>query len=237
MEFLQTVLYFFIYAFLGWACEVIYCSIGKKALVNRGFLVGPICPIYGWGALLVLLPLYPLKDYWYLVLILGFLITSILEYFTSYIMEKMFHLSWWDYSHHKFNINGRVCLLNSTLFALLVMGMVYIVHPFIINIVAMISQTYLLTTVCILLVIYIVDTIYSFIAVGKLNELIEKFHDIKEDVEQNYDGEFSLYIYARIVKRFPKLSSTKHKDPFENLKSKILYKKKKLLKKKKNSDD
>lgn len=223
---LQWIICFFIYAFLGWCCEVVYCSIPKKKFINRGFLVGPICPIYGYGALLVLIPLYQLKEYWYIVLVLGFIITSAIEYFTSWVMEKMFHLRWWDYSEHKFNIKGRVCLLNSSLFAILVMVMVYLIHPLIIKVIDLIPNIYIITTAVIFLAAMIGDTIYSFISVGKLNQLIEKYKDIKEDVDEHYEGEWHKYIYARLVKSFPKLQSIKNKEPFEKIKDFILEEKK-----------
>ncbi|UKI48764.1 MAG: putative ABC transporter permease [Clostridium sp.] len=102
-------LYFFTYAFIGYVCEVIYCSIPKKKFVNRGYLYAPICPIYGYGAVIVILCFDWLTKYpWGFVLVAigGMLLTSLLEYLTSFVMEKIFHMRWWDYSNHKFNIKG-----------------------------------------------------------------------------------------------------------------------------------
>ena len=112
MFFSQYILCFFIYAFLGYICEVIYCSIGQRKLVNRGYLYGPICPIYGYGAVLVIFAMTPIKNLgtWYfpLVFLAGTVLVTVLEYLTSYVMEKLFHMRWWDYSRYKFQINGLV---------------------------------------------------------------------------------------------------------------------------------
>lgn len=129
---------FIIYSFLGYIVEVIYVFIITKKITNRGFLYGPLVPIYGLGALLILgalLPIYNLMT-WYspiLVFILGFLLTSILEYLASFLIELMFHMRLWDYSNHKVNINGRVCLLNSSLFAILVILVMYGLNPYVVE--------------------------------------------------------------------------------------------------------
>lgn len=106
-----------LYSFLGWCGEMVYCSLGQRRLCEkRGFLNGPICPIYGHGALLVLWALDGGCANPLLTFLLGALMTSALEYATSFAMEKLFHMRWWDYSARRFNLNGRVCLRNSVLF-------------------------------------------------------------------------------------------------------------------------
>ena len=124
-------LYFFIYSVLGWTVETIYCRILDGKWTNRGFMTGPYCPIYGFGSLLIIYFLNIFKEYPIAVFFLGMLFTSVLEYITSFVLEKMFNAKWWDYTYRKFNINGRVCLLNSTEFAILGLLLTYLVHPFI----------------------------------------------------------------------------------------------------------
>ncbi len=121
---------FFIYSVIGYLCEVVYCSSIKKHFVNRGFLYGPYCPVYGVGALIVIYLLEPFKAHWYLVFIFGLILTSILEYLTSWLLERLFHMKLWDYSNHKININGRVCGLNSFLFGVMGVIAVYFIEPF-----------------------------------------------------------------------------------------------------------
>ena len=117
---IEWILYFFIYSFLGWVCECIYCGVPAKKFINRGFLAGPYCPIYGCGALAVIYTLTPFSDNVVILFGMGVIVTSALEYITSYMMEKLFHTKWWDYSKHPFNIHGRICLKNSILFGLMV---------------------------------------------------------------------------------------------------------------------
>ena len=127
----QLILLFTIYSFVGWACETAYCSIPAKRFINRGFLNGPFCPVYGFGALLVIYPLEPLSDHIVLLFLCGMIITSLLEYLTAYILEVCFHTKWWDYSQKKFNIHGRVCLKNSLLFGVMSVLLVKLLHPWV----------------------------------------------------------------------------------------------------------
>lgn len=126
---MELILYFFLYSFFGWLCECIYCSIPAHKFINRGFLAGPYCPIYGCGALAVLHMLDPFGYSVPLIFFMGIVVTSALEYITSWGMEVLFHTKWWDYSTYPFNINGRVCLKNSLLFGCMVLVVYYLVHP------------------------------------------------------------------------------------------------------------
>lgn len=132
---IHWILLFSSYSFLGWLCESIYCSVPEKRWINRGFLTGPFCPVYGFGALLVLIALTPLLGLFVLPVELivlffaGAILASALEYLTSVLLEKLFHTSWWDYSNHKYQIHGRVCLINSVLFGLLSVVVLKVVHP------------------------------------------------------------------------------------------------------------
>ena len=106
----QYIALFFIYSFLGWVMESILETVRKKRFVNRGFLIGPYCPIYGAGVLLITILLAKYNDDIWITFLMSLLICGTLEYATSYIMEKIFKARWWDYSYRKFNINGRICL-------------------------------------------------------------------------------------------------------------------------------
>ena len=123
-------LLFLMYSFTGWAIEVIGKLIEKGKFVNRGFLVGPYCPIYGVGCLSMILLLNRYINDPFTLFIMSILLFSFLEYFTSYFMEKIFKIRWWDYSRRKFNINGRICLETMIPFGLGGMLIMYIVNPF-----------------------------------------------------------------------------------------------------------
>ncbi|MDG3375083.1 hypothetical protein P5D95_26830, partial [Vibrio parahaemolyticus] len=109
-EFIRVVLLFFIYSFVGWLWETVYCSIKAKHFVYRGFLVGPITPIYGFGILGVLYFIEPFQSNLVLLYVLSTVLVTILEYLTSFGLEKLFHATWWDYHDVPLNINGRVAL-------------------------------------------------------------------------------------------------------------------------------
>ena len=110
-------LLFLVYSFLGWCLEVGVKLYEDHAFVNRGFLIGPYCPIYGFGALIMSIFLNRYLNDPVVLFIMIVFSCSILEYFTSYILEKLFHTRWWDYSNRKFHINGRICLETMSLFA------------------------------------------------------------------------------------------------------------------------
>ena len=126
---------FIIYSILGWFMEVIIVSTKKRKLTNRGFLIDPWCPIYGFGALFITVLLKKYYEDPLVLFIKSFLLGSILEYVTSYIMEKIFHARWWDYSDHKFNVNGRISLITSLGFGFLGLILVYVFNPFFLKIV------------------------------------------------------------------------------------------------------
>lgn len=176
------VLYFTIYSFLGWVCESTYCSIGQKKLVNRGFLNGPFCPIYGFGALLVISILSPFVNNIPVLFIASIIVTSTLEYITSYVLEKIFHMSWWDYSTYKYNINGRVCLQNSLMFGLLSLFVMLVIHPAIDDFVASINIKVAFALSVLFATYFIVDTIITAGTILHLNERLEKLHELHEDL-------------------------------------------------------
>ena len=128
------ILLFFSYSFIGWLMEVIIKLIQYKRLINRGFLIGPYCPIYGWGGILISLLLQKYVDDPLALFLFTIFICSILEYYTSYFMEKLFNARWWDYSSKKFNVNGRICLDTMIPFGLLGMLIMYVINPFLINV-------------------------------------------------------------------------------------------------------
>ena len=132
----DMLLYFFIYSFLGWLMETILCSINERRFVNRGFLNGPICPIYGVGLSLIFIFLIPVRDRIenifvevVVIFLCGTMLATIVEYLVSWLMEKLFHARWWDYSDYKYNINGRVALVISMAWGFLSVGVLYWVQP------------------------------------------------------------------------------------------------------------
>ena len=140
IEIIKIILYFIIYSFLGWVLESVYKSIGQRKLVNSGFLHGPFCPIYGFGAVIMFLFLNKFTNNIVLLFIMGFFILSIWEYIVGFILEKTFNTKYWDYSNNKFNIQGRVCLKNSLFWGALGVIFTTYIHPYIIQKVDQISE-------------------------------------------------------------------------------------------------
>lgn len=180
----NEIIFFFIYCFVGWVCEEVYCSIGEKKIVYRGFLYGPYLPIYGFGAMSVLFLLDPFIDNIVLLFFAGMIVTSIIEYIGSYLLEKVFHIKLWDYSKNFMNINGRVCLLNSTMFGVLSLAMVYIIHPFVESIVAMIPAVgqYYIAMAIVLVMSF--DFALSSAKMLSFNKALEEFRDRSEEVKE-----------------------------------------------------
>lgn len=190
-------LYFIIYSVIGWMCEVVYCSVPQKRFVNRGVLRGPLCPIYGCGGLLVIFALQDFTQNPFSVFCVGVLLTSTLEYITSFLMEKLFHARWWDYSDKKFNLNGRVCLLNSLLFGLLSLVLMYGLHPFVVRVVAGLPEKGLAILFWCVLVIFLADvaaaTSDGLKLRQKLSRINENLEKLKQELQKrNLAGDLSL---------------------------------------------
>ena len=148
-------LWLMIYSVIGWVYESTICSIGQRKLINRGFLNGPYCPIYGTGAVLVLLVLGRIQNP-VLLFFAGAALTCSLEYLTSWLMEKLFHARWWDYSKRKFNIGGRVCLIGAVVFGAFSVVLILVLHPWVKSLTDRLTDT-ALTWICAILLVGIVS--------------------------------------------------------------------------------
>ena len=120
---------FFIYAFLGWCTEVSYAALKTGRFVNRGFLNGPVCPVYGFGVVIVLWVLEPLRGNLLLLFLGSVALTSLLEWLTGFVLERLFHQRWWDYSQEPFNLGGYICLRFSIAWGLACLFVVKLLHP------------------------------------------------------------------------------------------------------------
>ena len=173
MDILKIYLLFWIFAILGWIMEVIVCSISDGKFSNRGFLIGPYCPIYGFGGILMFL-FKDFKDNPFICFILCMISCSILEYLTSYLMELIFKVRWWDYSNDKFNINGRICLRNALAFGALGLILLRYILPVFSGFLDNLSNTTIYIISSILFIITLVDLIISYKAMNKIKNLISK---------------------------------------------------------------
>ncbi len=209
-------LLFIIYAFLGWVLEVVGKLIEQKKFINRGFLVGPYCPIYGVGALLITFLFKKYTDDPVALFIMAIVVCGVLEYLTSYFMEKIFHARWWDYSQRKFNINGRVCLDTIIPFGLLGMFIMYVSNPFLIEKLEQLPELALNILFWVLLIIYIADNIISTNVISYVGKTTKEFgknldntEEITRKVKEALIGKSALY--RRLLSAYPKIQAIKVK--------------------------
>lgn len=184
IDIIKIIAYFIVYSFIGWAIESVYKSYLQKKLINTGFLNGPICPIYGIGALIMFLFLNKINDNLFLVFIVGFIVLSIWEYIVGYLLEKFFHTKYWDYTGNKFNIKGRVCLFNSTAWGFLSVLFIHFWHPFIVEKIDSIPENILITIVWVLSAYILIDTTQSIIKLKTLDKKLEKLKELNQTIKE-----------------------------------------------------
>ena len=206
MNILTVFLYFWIMSIIGWIIEVLAFIIIDKKLVNRGFLIGPYCPIYGCGGL-ILLCLMPFKDNLLLTFFLALLLCTILEYITSYLMELIFKVRWWDYSDDFLNINGRVCLRNALAFGFLGLIAICFVNPYLFNLIDQIPHNTLIVIDIVILLITLSDLIMSFNIMNNIKNTISKINtkfDATEDIKKTIKDSLlkKNFLYRRIVNAY-----------------------------------
>ena len=198
--------------------EVTVVSIENKKFMNRGFLIGPYCPIYGFGGLLITLILGKYK-YDPLVLFVMTVVTcGILEYLTSWAMEVIFKARWWDYSKEKFNLNGRVCLKNLVAFGILGLIATYILNPIFLEWIDKLGENTLKCTAIGLALLYTIDNVISYVVIYSFRKVTKNINnEIKEDnTEQITDMVRQLFaekslLHRRFINAYPKLEAIKIK--------------------------
>ena len=203
---------FTIYSFIGWVVEVIDQRIEIGKLVNRGFLIGPVCPIYGVAGILMVLLLTKYMNSPLVLFVVAIFICSILEYFTSYIMEKIFKARWWDYSDKKLNINGRICLETMIPFGLLGMFVLYVLNPFITDKINAIPINILHIICIVLIVIYLLDFIVSLDIIVKIKSTFKSVEkDSTEEITKKVKEVLfkKNWLFRRIFKAFPNIKNQK----------------------------
>ncbi len=257
----RVFLWLMAYSFLGWVYESILCSITERRLVNRGFLNGPLCPIYGFGALLILFVFGGREVGWAELFLASAVLTTTLEYVTSWAMEKLFHARWWDYSHYRFQLNGRVCLLGFLAFGAFSVVLIKWLHPLVGGLIGRLSDGLTIAVAAVLLVVVIVDSVLTIRNLLKLNHKLEEIQaaldgfraEWKQKREERLEGrkerlerlreqfESSRFYTERVqgllnrhkaqdkrmLRAFPKLTSTRYQEALESLRERVRNKKKK----------
>ncbi len=181
-------LYFFFYSALGWLVESCYCSVRPRKWVNRGFLTGPLCPIYGTGALVFMVLVEPIRHIpmpvtaaghtvsvtGVAVFLTSLVFADIVEFIVSFLMEKLFHARWWDYSNRFLNIQGRICFLHSMYWGTAGVVFLYLMHPFFDRFIGRLPVKFVYGILAVILVIFLVDVIDAVRKAMDVRKLMDK---------------------------------------------------------------
>lgn len=214
---INYVFMFFLFSAIGWAIECTYRSLGEKKIINSGFLYGPMCPIYGTGCLafqLILVPLsQPIEKRLIPVLLLGMLVADIVEYATSYVMEKLFNARWWDYTGNFLNLHGRICFKHTCYWAIFAFVYTYLIAPVYSYVMSFIPQSVVTVAVFVILLILAVDLTLTVKAVADINKLMKKLYALKCTITEK----------AEFVKNIPEGVIFAGADMFSEIKSELSH--------------
>lgn len=183
----SLVIEFFLFSVAGWVFETIYSAIIEHRLVDRGFLFGPYCPIYGFAIIVAVLLFGRIKNNVALA-VASALTVTVLEYVTSYVLEVIYHWRWWDYSNMPLNLNGRICLIATVFFGLGTLFCVRVVHPWLQERLALIPETARFAIAVVLVAILITDTIITHIGLIAIRDTIDGLYTmISEQAQAAYN--------------------------------------------------
>ncbi|SHI96977.1 Uncharacterized membrane protein [Clostridium cavendishii DSM 21758] len=186
IPFYMIIFFFFIYSFLGWIAEICYAYHNRKVFVNRGFLFGPICPIYGGSLVCIIVLTNSVKDNIFLLFLFATIITSFLEYVTGFFLEKVFKSKWWDYTEDPFNLHGRICLHFSIMWGIATTILIKIIHPIINYAISLLSIETSNIILVIILSILMIDLIFTLKSLIKLKPIIIELSKITNELKNRY---------------------------------------------------
>lgn len=192
IPFYMIVFFFFIYSFLGWISEVGYAYHNRKIFVNRGFLFGPLCPIYGSSLVLVIVLTNEIKSNLLLLFIFATIITSALEYFTGVILENLFKLKWWDYTDDPFNLHGYICLHFSIMWGVVTTVIIKIIHPVINSLVLAIPTFITIPLFYVLVFLVLLDFCFTLKSLIQLKPIIVELSKITSELKNRYISILSI---------------------------------------------
>lgn len=178
MSLYEMFAYFFVYAFLGWIAEVCFHAITRGEFANRGFLNGPLCPIYGCGVTLILLILGEWAQKPWAVLLVGIALPTLLELIGGWAMEKFFHNKWWDYSDRRLNFKGYICLEFSVLWGIAAVCVICVLHPAVKWLTGLLKDPWASIVIGILLAAFVADFIVTVLQLCKLNQKLKELDEV-----------------------------------------------------------
>lgn len=225
MEFYDVALFFFIYSFLGWCTEVAFAGGKEHRFVNRGFLNGPVCPIYGSGVSAVIVLLTPFQNNLIVLYILSVVLVTVLEGLTGWAMDKIFHNKWWDYSNMPLNIGGYVCLLFSLIWGVACVAIMKLIHPLVAKGVDFLPRPLGWVLIVGFSILLIVDTCVTSSAIFKFNQKLEHMEKIAAELHELSDqlGENIYSTTSRVVETAEGIQENlheKHQEAIEEFQAK-----------------
>lgn len=256
--------YFLFYSFAGWIIEVVYSTVETGRFVNRGFLNGPVCPVYGFGVIAVMKVLFQIQENILLLFVGAVVLTSLIELVAGWVLMKIFNERWWDYSDEHFNFKGYVCLKFSLFWGLGCMFIIEIIHPVLQRVIAYLPYNYAIVILVFLIVVLFIDVIATIQTILKLNRQLHEINHIGRIIHELSDDLGGVIFHEsikameraeelkrqkekiinrnffgkkRIIKAFPKMSSARYADELIQLKNNIenFFDKEKKSEIKKNS--
>ena len=195
IDFYHLMNWLIIYSFFGWVWETCYVSVKSGKFVNRGFINGPLCTIYGFGAVSVYVILRPFSDNLLYLYLGGVVVATALEYVTAVLMESIFHTSWWDYSDNKFNFQGRICLGASLGWGVFTVILFKVLHPLVESIVILYPVYVGEIGICVIGVGYVVDFAFSAAAAFRIHEKLPVIEAAMEQAK----GEMLVKMHEKIA--------------------------------------
>ncbi len=188
MSYYYITSFFLFYSFLGWVLEVVYHVLCAGKVINRGFMNGPVCPIYGFGILSVLLILHPFLDNIPLLFLGGTVFATLIELFGGFILFRIFHMRWWDYSEEPFNLGGYICLRFSLAWGICIVFALKVIHPLVELNVTLLDGMFGHILVLVIWVIFFTDFVITVLTVMELNKDLEKMNRIAARMRRFSDG-------------------------------------------------
>lgn len=223
--FINYLWFFIIYSFLGWGIEVAFHTVTQGKFVNRGFLNGPVCPIYGFGMIILLYFLTPLTKSFILLFIGSVILTSTLEFITGFLLEKVFNDKWWDYSDKPFNIKGYICLSFSIMWGIGAVFVIDIIHPTVYKFISIFNNNLGNILISLFVSYFVADFVVTLLGILKINKRFKVLDKMTKRL-QLYSDHIGVDIYKKVssvMKATDKLNQKTKEEDLEVLELKKQY--------------
>ncbi len=209
-NFYELCWFYFIYSFIGWCVEVCAAAVQRKKFINRGFVSGPLCPIYGAGAVAFAIFLPELRTNPFFLFLGGAILASFIEFSTGALLEKIFHKKWWDYSQIRFNFEGYICVRYSLLWGAFALALTYFVNPALVSLIHFIPHLLGVIMLWVFAALLILDAVGVTLAIRGMQKQLEQISQLTGGIEQVsrlLENAITKRIVRRMEKAFPAITT------------------------------